>query len=81
MSRSREGAKSLKNSNPDKGPKMIEGAHKFDKGYESDNETFAPTQNMYPGAKERGNEYMKLNNEWQKKDAGKLSRQKFSKIA
>jgi hypothetical protein len=80
MSRSREGARALKNTNPDRGPKMIEGAHKFDKGYESDDDTFQPTKNMFPSG-QRGNEYMKLNNEWQKKDAGKLARQKFSKTA
>lgn len=67
---------------PDKGPRMIEGAHHFDKGYTSDNEHFAPTQNMWPYDDEyRGNRYMDLNNGWQKKDAGKLSRSKFSKVA
>jgi hypothetical protein len=81
MSRSREGAANLKKSNPDKGPAMIEGAHKFDKGYDSDNEVFQPTNKMFPDNEHRGNEYMKLNNEWQKKDAGKLGRSKFSKIA
>ncbi len=81
MSRSREGASRLKGSNPDRGPPMKEGAHQFDKGYESDEETFSPTRKMWPDNEQRGNEYMKLNNEWQKKDAGKLSRSKFSKIA
>lgn len=72
---------SVKHSNPDKGPPMREGAHSFDKGYMSDDELFQPTKNMFPDNNERGNEYMKLNNEWQKKDAGKLARSKFSKIA
>lgn len=80
MSRSREGARALKNSNPDKGPKMIEGAHSFDKGYESDDEMINPTRGMFPNEM-RGNEYMKLNNDWQKKDAGKLGRSKFTKVA
>lgn len=81
MSKSREGASKLKNSNPDKGPAMLEGAHHFDKGYDSDDERVDPTHNMFPANHERGNEYNKLNNEWQKKDAMKLGRSKFSKIA
>jgi len=81
MSRSKEGAAALKRSNPDKGPPMLEGAHKFDKGYDSDDEVFQPTKNMFPDNDMRGNEYMKDNNEWQKKDAVKLGRSKFSKFA
>lgn len=81
MPRSREGAKALKSSNPDKGPKMIEGAHHFDKGYDSDDDMVVPTKHMFPDNDMRGNSYMKLNNEWQKKDAGKLGRSKFSKTA
>jgi len=81
MPKSREGAARLKHSNPDKGPAMHEGAHHFDKGYDSDEETFSPTNHMFPDNDMRGNEYMKLNNEWQKKDAGKLGRSKFSKTA
>ena len=73
-------AASIKSKNPDRGPPMMEGAHHFDKGYVSDNEEFAPTTNMFPDEM-RGHSYMSLNNEWQKKDAGKLGRSKFSKIA
>jgi hypothetical protein len=74
-------AKSIKSKNPDRGPPMLEGAHHFDKGYESDEETFSPTRHEFPDNNMRGNSYMALNNEWQKKDAAKLSRQKFSKTA
>lgn len=81
MPKSREGAKHLKGTNPDRGPPMMEGAHHFDKGYDSDDEQFSPTRNMFPDNDMRGNSYMQMNNEWQKKDAGKLGRSKFSKIA
>lgn len=80
MSRSREGASRLKNSNPDRGPRMIESAHYFDKGYESDNEYFSP-RNEFPGNEERGNAYMKHQNEIVGRDSKKLRREKFSKIA
>jgi hypothetical protein len=80
MSRSIEGAKSLKSKNPDRGPPIMEGAHKFDKGYESDSETFSP-RGEYPGDKERGNAYFKLQNEAVMRDSKKLKRSKFTKIA
>ena len=64
--------------NPDKGPAMHEGAHKWDKGYVSDNEHFDP----YPANdNQRGNPYMRLQNEIVGRDSKKLSREKFSKIA
>jgi hypothetical protein len=69
-----------KGSNPDRGPKMMEGEHHFDKGYESDNETFAP-QNVYPGDMQRGNAYFELQNKIVHKDSKKLNSNKFSKIA
>jgi hypothetical protein len=74
-------AESIKSKNPDRGPPMHEGAHHFDKGYVSDEEHFSPTRHMFPDNDMRGNNYMDLNNHWQKKDAGKMSRQKFSKTA
>jgi len=74
-------SKSIRSKNPDRGPPMMEGAHHFDKGYESDEETFSPTRHQFPDNDMRGNSYMELNNGWQKKDAGKLGRSKFSKIA
>lgn len=80
MSRSREGASRLKGSNPDRGPKMIEGAHHFDKGYESDHEHFSPSKE-FPGDEERGNAYMKHQNEIVGRDSKKLRREKFTKIA
>lgn len=69
----------LKKSNPDRGPAMREGAHSFDKGYVSDNEYFSPSKE-YPGKGERGNEYMKMQNEIVGRDSKKLKREKFSKI-
>lgn len=71
---------SLKSSNPDKGPRMMEGAHHFDKGYISDNDYFAP-KNEYPGDHERGNHYMQMQNEIVARDSKKLRRDKFTKIA
>ena len=47
---------SIKNSNPD------HGRASYDKGYESDESHFSPP-GVYPGKKERGNEYMKHQNE------------------
>ena len=81
MPKSREGAKHLKGTNPDRGPPMMEGAHHFDKGYDSDEDTFSPTRHEFPDNDMRGNSYMSLNNEWQKKDAGKLGRSRFTKTA
>lgn len=71
---------SPKGSNPDKGPRMIEGEHSWNKGYESDNETFAP-QNVYPGDMQRGNQYFDLQNKIVHRDSKKLNSNKFSKIA
>lgn len=76
-----ENARVMKGHDPDRGPPMHEGAHYFDKGYHSDEEEFSPTRNEFPGHEMRGNAYFEMNNEWQKKDAGKLGRSKFSKIA
>ena len=73
--------KNLKGLNPDRGPPMHEGAHHFDKGYVSDEEKFSPTRHEFPADHMRGNAYFDLNNEWQKKDAKKLARSKFTKIA
>lgn len=72
-------SKGPKNSNPDHGPKMIEGAHHFDKGYESDHEHFSPKYE-FPHDHERGNKYMNHQNEIVKKDSKKLAREKFTKI-
>ncbi len=70
----------MKGGNPDKGPKMIEGAHSFDKGYTSDNEKFSPGE-AFPADQERGNAYFEMRNAAYKKDASKLQRSKFSKYA
>ncbi len=78
--RSREGASRIKHTNPDRGPPMLEGAHHFDKGYESDEETFSP-RNAYPDNHMRGNPYMKLQNEIVGRDSKKLKRGHFTKIA
>lgn len=73
-------AKGPKGSNPDKGPAMREGAHHYDKGYQSDSEM---SHGGFPekGLGERGNNYFKLQNEYLDKDKAKLARSKFSKIA
>lgn len=69
-----------KNLDPDKGPRMMEGAHSWDKGYTSDNETFDPKR-VFPGDQERGNKYFEMRNAARKSDAQKLERTKFSKYA
>lgn len=66
--------------NPDKGPQMQEGAHHFDKGYTSDDEHFNP-KGVYPDDHQRGNDYMKTQNEIAHRDSKKLNRGKFTKIA
>lgn len=70
----------MKGKNPDVGPKMMEGAHHFDKGYVSDSEHFSPdagkSEHDY-----RGNEYMKMANEIVHRDDKKMKSDKFSKIA
>jgi hypothetical protein len=73
-------AKGIKSKNPDKGPRMMEGAHSFDKGYVSDEE-YAMGPKGYPADQERGNEYLKMAHEIRSKDSKKLQRSKFSKIA
>jgi hypothetical protein len=75
----REGNK-LKGTNPDRGPPMMWGEHKFDKGYESDADVFARKES-YPDDEQRGNEYVKANREIIKRDSAALKRDKFSKIA
>jgi len=75
----REGSR-LKGTNPDRGPPVMEGAHQFDKGYESDEEHFSP-RGAFPDDDERGNPYMKLQNEIVGRDSKKLKRSKFTKIA
>lgn len=70
----------MKHSDPDRGPKMIEGAHKFDKGYESDEDYFSP-RGVYPDDHERGNKYMMKQNEIVHRDSKKLNSGKFTKIA
>jgi len=80
MSRERAEGSALKRSNPDKGPRMIEGAHHFDKGYDSDDEMIN-RKGEFPGQSERGNEYMKMRKEIDARDSKKLYRDKFSKIA
>lgn len=71
---------SMKNSDPDKGPPMMEGPHYFDKGYESDSEKFSPDADSSDD-NYRGNGYFKLQNEIVGRDDKKLKRSKFSKIA
>lgn len=73
-------AKDRKNSDPDRGPKMMEGEQPFDKGYESDHATFSNEKN-FPGDSERGNKYFAMRNEARSKDSAKLKRSKFSKYA
>lgn len=80
MAKERASAQSIKNKDPDRGPPMHEGAHHWDKGYESDEETFSP-RGAYPDNHMRGNPYMKLQNEIVHRDSKKLNREKFSKIA
>lgn len=69
-----------KGMNPDVGPKMMEGKHQFNKGYESDSSYFSPQAGSSEHAY-RGNEYMKLQNEITSRDTKKMSKDKFSKIA
>jgi len=76
---SRADAHSIKGKNPDRGPPMHEGAHHFDKGYDSDHDHFSPRE--FPEDHERGNPYMKLQNEIVSRDSKKLGREKFNKIA
>jgi len=69
-----------KKGDPDKGPRIIEGAHQWDKGYTSDNEDFSPSV-AFPNDDERGNNYFEMRNAARKSDATKLKRSKFSKYA
>lgn len=77
---SKADSKSIRQRDPDRGPPMHEGAHHWDKGYESDEEVFSP-RGVYPGDRQRGNAYMKHQNEIAHRDSKKLNREKFSKIA
>jgi len=70
----------MKKGDPDRGPKMSEGAIPFDKGYTSDDETFNPSV-AFPNDQERGNAYFEMRNACAKKDGAKLQRSKFSKYA
>ncbi len=69
-----------KKGDPDRGPQMREGEQKFDKGYMSDDE-YALGGEKFPSKKERGNNYMPMRHEIDRKDSAKLARSKFSKIA
>jgi len=80
MAREKHHASSMKNKDPDRGPPMIEGAHHFDKGYDSDEEHFSPRKE-FPQDHERGNRYMSKQNEIVSRDSKKLTRGKFTKIA
>lgn len=71
---------SMKSKNPDRGPPIREGAHHYDKGYESDESYFSP-RDAFPDDHHRGNEYMQLQNEIVSRDSKKLVRGKFTKIA
>jgi len=57
---------------------MMEGAHHYDKGYHSDHEM---SHGGFPEHHMRGNAYLKHQNEILSRDAKKLSREKFTKIA
>lgn len=68
---------------PDKGPPMMEGAHHFDKGYESDEKHFSPLAgiNNDTHGHQRGNRYMSMQNKFNVEDEKKIKRHAFSKIA
>lgn len=68
---------------PDRGPPMLEGAHHFDKGYMSDEKEFSPLagSNHDTHDHQRGNHYMKLQNDAVHRDDAKIRKGKFSKIA
>jgi hypothetical protein len=68
----------IKNSDPDKGPRMMEGAHHWNKGYQSDNEM---TGGAFPEKHMRGNRYLHLQNEISREDATKIERSKRHKIS
>lgn len=63
---------------PDRGHQMKTGELPFDKGYETSNKNLS---HGFPEAKERGNRYVEMQNEYMSKDSKKLARSKFSKIA
>ena len=69
----------MKKGNPDKGPRMIEGEQKFDKGYVSDNENIGPGYLM--GDHMRGNEYMEHQNTIASRDAKRLGSNMRKKIS
>jgi hypothetical protein len=70
----------MKGMNPDRGPKMMEGEHTWNKGYVSDEEHFSP-ESKSNDDDYRGNMYMDLQNEAVRRDTSKIDRSKFSKIA
>ncbi len=80
MPRDREEGKRRQGTNPDRGPPMMEGAHQFDKGYDSDPNVF-DRNTSYPDDHQRGNPYVKLNKEIISRDTKKLNRGHFTKIA
>lgn len=73
-----EGASRLKHSDPDHGPKMIEGAHHWDKGYMSDDEM---SDGAYPERHMRGNHYLDLQDTIQRRDRTKIEHSKRHKIS
>ena len=80
MAREKQHSSRMRDSDPDKGPPMLEGTHHWDKGYDSDEEHFSP-RGEFPDDHERGNRYMSMQNEIVSRDSKKLTRGKFTKIA
>lgn len=80
MHKDKASSESIKSKNPDKGPPIHEGAHHWDKGYESDADVFERAES-YPDDHHRGNEYVKHNREIISRDTKKLNRSHFTKIA
>jgi hypothetical protein len=76
---SKADSRSIRERNPDHGPKIHEGEHHYDMGYVSDNDHFSPPD-AYPDNHMRGNQYMKHQNEIVERDSKKLYREKFTKI-
>jgi hypothetical protein len=65
-------------SNPDRGPKVLEGEMKFDKGYTSDDEHVNPKTSF--GTTQRGNSYTEMQNKITRSDDAKLVRGKNTRI-
>ena len=70
-----------KSNDPDKGPRMIEGEHSWNKGYVSDEERSGLGGEQYGESGQRGNRYLDLQNEIIRKDNKKTRNGKFTKIA